>query len=294
MAIDPAARPTARALLERMTGSVPAEVAGGGRAARRRSRRGARRRVLTIAGAVAACVLAAAVGVTAIRRGGGGEDGPPPWSPAPQLAAAGPIVSEDFAVPRGWPEERKDETDGLTERFHDNGALRVRTTNPEYTQLSPSQFKVGSDALGERGLDSNDIRRVHVAIDASWHAGGVRGSAVLACMGGGRRVFVRLRADGNWLIVNDEFGGIDSRPLASGRVSGLDPERLVRIEAACAYTPDLSSMQVTMLVDGEPVSRASIDADGSLLRMEVEAGMVGENSGLADLSVDNFVLWAAG
>jgi hypothetical protein len=274
-----------------MTGDVPDEVAGGGRSARRRSRRETRRRVLTIAGAATACVLAVAVGVTAVRGGGGGDDGPPPWSPEPGLAAAGPIVSEDFAVPR-WPEERKDETDGLTERFYDNGTLRVRTTNPEYTQLSPAQ--VEWDALAERGLDKDDVRQAHVAVDASWHQSGVRGSAVLACKGGGRRVFLRLRADGNWLIVNDEFGGIDSRPLASGRVSGLDPEGLVRIEGACAYTPDLSSMQVTMLVDGEPVSRASIDADGGLLGMEVEAGVVGENSGLTDLSLDNFVLWAAG
>jgi hypothetical protein len=292
MAIDPAARPTARELLERMTGGVPDEVAGGGRSARRRSRRETRRRVLTIAGAATACVLAVAVGVMAVRGGGAVDEGPPPWSPSPQLAAAGPIVSEDFAVPRAWPEERKDETDGLTERFYDNGTLRVRTTNPEYTQLSPAQ--VEWDALAERGLDKDDVRQAHVAVDASWHQSGVRGSAVLACKGGGRRVFLRLRADGNWLIVNDEFGGIDSRPLASGRVSGLDPEGLVRIEGACAYTPDLSSMQVTMLVDGEPVSRASIDADGGLLGMEVEAGVVGENSGLTDLSLDNFVLWAAG
>jgi hypothetical protein len=246
--------------------------------------------VLTVAGAATACVLVAAVGLTAVLRGRGGNDGPPPWSPPPALAAAGPLVSDDFSVPRDWTELRRDETEGATESFYDDGALRVRTTNPDYQPLGPALALNG--ALMQRVESGTDMRQSHTAVDARWHKGGVHGSATISCEAGGQRLLFRLRADGNWLILNTGFGG-DSRSVASGRVQGLDPERLVRLEATCSFTPDLGSIQAVMLIDGERVGRSIVDADPDLSTFRVQAGVVGEGAGPADLSLDNFVLWGA-
>jgi hypothetical protein len=300
MATDPAARPTARRLLEWLTGGVPEQVAGAGtrsvrhrkglrsRPARPRPRRRRRsRRTRVVAVVCAGLLVLAAAGAAVAARRPDGPVAPDGWNPPPELVAAGPLVSEDFADPSDWPEYRADEDHDDTVTAYTGGGYAVRSTTRIPELLGP--VRATDQAVEAHAGTSSRLAEAHQAIDVRWAGGSRWGSVILSCRNSFGPEF-QYTADGTWAVVFGRGGEHQRRLAAGGPPAGSEPRPFHRIEATCKLGAD-KNWQLAMWVDGTRVATAGIRDTGSFTDVEAKAGVVTQSGAELNVVLDNYVMW---
>jgi len=293
MAPDPAARPSATDLLERLTGG-PATLPPAAKRRRRRRHAGrtpaearrARRRAGLAAGVIAALVASglATGGVTwAVARPRGPDLRP--WNP-PAGVAPNPVAADDFSRLRDWEEIRRDESEGAAEVEYADGRLRARTSGTSVMTLGPKV--VVSDLVFTRTSGTTGLTHVHQAVDVAWTGGSRWGAVALEC---GNEYDLRFHYDGTAVVMRTGFGESGDLVLAKGRPRLADLAGPRRLEGTCEVLPGRRSARLAAWVNGVQVATATDRRNDEITGILPSVGVLSSGGAEADVLVDNFVVW---
>jgi hypothetical protein len=292
MAPDPAARPSASALLERLTGG-PASLPASGTARRkrttrhagrtpaeaRRARRRARLAVSAVLGLLAGTLASAAVAwqvalprLPAIK----------PWNP-PASVAPNPAVVDDFSRPRDWADVRRDETGGATWVRYEGGHLRATTADDFLYRLGP-QVAIRNASTPARVGAISSLKSVHMAIDVTWVGGSRWGVVALDCS---FKAGMRFYYDGTVTVVRQND---DELVLAKRKARLADPGAPRRVETTCDTTKG-GLVRLTGWVNGLRVVEVTAQGDPEeLTDLDPRVGLAATGA-QADVRLDDFLAW---
>jgi hypothetical protein len=289
MAKDPAARPTAPALLAELTGAPPPPPQSPAVPARRV------RRPLALAAAGLALVVLAALGIGAARWAGDepADSAAASWRPPAGLDGA-PVFSDDFSGPvKRWAEERLDENGGFWLAEYRGQAYRIGSTGDDPALAAPIDGTLRASTQAA-GIPIEGPRAVRVAVDVVRADTNQNGELVVLCQtlaAGDSSYRLVLAMDGQVRIGQSLAGAPAGIVLASGRIPPPAPDRPGRLEAYCAQGQ--GGTHLALLLDGTKVLAVDDPGqpDGGGFSVKVGVSGAPGSSGWFEATFDNYSIW---